>query len=427
MSQLAHNFIEPDVTSDAADPSVAIRPVPRITVQAFCESADIQAAFLEAAEERRMTKAHTTVQMGGTRAAVEYYENAPTPNVIVIESLNRGAELLQELEQLAEVCDATTKVIVIGHANDVLLYRELIRRGVSEYIVAPVKAMELIVAISGLYDDPGADPVGRTIAFVGARGGAGSSTIAHNVAWMVSTVLESDVVLADLDLGFGTAGLDFNQDPVQGIGDAIYQSERLDEQLLDRLLFNCTDRLSLFSAPATLEREYDVDRATIDNIFDIVRTTVPCVIADIPHQWTGWVRSALLSADEIVITATPDLASLRNTKNLVEVLKAGRKHDAFPRLVINQAGVPKRPEIPAQDFVTALEIEPAAVIPFDPQLFGTAANNGQMIAEMGAKPEIVETFAEIARIVTGRQPERVEKERGLASLLSKINLGRKGR
>ena len=89
--------------------------------------------------------------------------------------------------------------------------------------------------------------------------------------------------------------------------------------------------------------------------------------------------------------------------------------------------MPKRPEIPAQDFVTALEIEPAAVIPFDPQLFGTAANNGQMIAEMGAKPEIVETFAEIARIVTGRQPERVEKERGLASLLSKINLGRKGR
>lgn len=421
MANPAYDLLNQSIGRADGDEGELIRPVPRITVQAFCETAGVQEAFSEAASDRRMAKTHTSVQMGGTNAAVDYYEEAPTPNVIIIESLNQGKELLTELDHLAEVCDATTKVIVIGHANDVLLYRELIRRGVSEYTVAPVTAMDIVSTISGLYEDPTAEPVGRSVAFIGARGGVGSSTIAHNIAWMISTQLETDVVLADLDLGFGTAGLDFNQDPVQGIGDAIFQSERLDAQLLERLLFNCTDRLSLFAAPATLDREYDIDRGTVDGILDMVRTTVPCIISDLPHQWTGWVKQTLLGADEIVITATPDLASLRNSKNLVETLKQGRRHDAPPRLIINQVGVPKRPEISSQDFVSALEIEPTAVIPFDPQLFGTASNNGQMVAELPGKSEIVEMFADVARVVTGKAPPRAKPSSGLASLLSRFS------
>ena len=83
--------------------------------------------------------------------------------------------------------------------------------------------------------------------------------------------------------------------------------------------------------------------------------------------------------------ATPDLASLRNAKNIIELIKSARPNDAPPRLVINQVGVPKRPEIPAKDFAETMGVDPVAVLPFDPALFGQAANNGQMLIEIAAQ------------------------------------------
>jgi pilus assembly protein CpaE len=82
------------------------------------------------------------------------------------------------------------------------------------------------------------------------------------------------------------------------------------------------------------------------------------------------------------VVAGPDLANLRNAKNLVDLLRSSRPNDQRPHYCLNQVGVPKRPEITPADFAKALESEPLAVIPSEPQLFGPAANNGQMIAEM---------------------------------------------
>ena len=157
--------------------------------------------------------------------------------------------MLAELDRLAECCDAGTKVVVIGHTNDVVLYRELLKRGVSEYLIAPIAPLQLIESLSNLYNNPETDPVGNVIAFIGAKGGVGSSTVCHNAAWAMSEILKSNVVVADLDLAFGTTGLDFNQDPVQGIAEALQSPERLDEVLLDRLLTKCSEHLSIFAAP----------------------------------------------------------------------------------------------------------------------------------------------------------------------------------
>ena len=67
-----------------------------------------------------------------------FYREASTPNLIILESLQDHNTMLAELDRFAEVCDAGTKVIVIGHVNDVLLYRQLVTRGVSEYLVMPL-------------------------------------------------------------------------------------------------------------------------------------------------------------------------------------------------------------------------------------------------------------------------------------------------
>jgi pilus assembly protein CpaE len=408
---------QPDVASPSTEDHIA--PAPRVSVQAFCETVETAAAVQSAGEDRRLGKAHLKIQMGGMVAAIEAYRTAPTPNVIILETDGRG-DILVGLDQLASVCDAGTRVIVIGRINDVGLYRELVRRGVSDYLIAPINAFDMVRSICNLYSAPEAKAVGRIIAVVGAKGGVGASTVAHNVAWAIARDLALDSVVADLDLAFGTAGLDYNQDPPQGIADAVFSPDRVDTAFIDRLLSKCTDHLSLLAAPATLERVYDFGAEAFDAIFDTLRSSMPCVVLDIPHQWSGWTKRAMVNADDILIVATPDLASLRNTKNIFDLLKASRPNDRIPAYCLNQVGIPKRPEINAGEFAKAIETPPIVSIPFEPQIFGAAANNGQMIAEISANHRVTESFLQIAQRLTGRAETKKPRSSLLSPILQKL-------
>jgi pilus assembly protein CpaE len=419
MTQVSQAAYEGNL-SDFAGRDEQIAPAPRVSVQAFCENVDTAAAIQSAGEDRRLVKAHLRVQMGGLAAAVEAYQSAPTPNVIILESESHGEEVLNGLDRLAEYCDAGTRVIIIGAMNDVALYRELVRRGVSDYLISPVGALQVVRAVCGLFSSADAKPVGRIIAVVGAKGGVGASTIAHNIAFSIARDLNLEAVVTDLDLAFGTAGLDFNQDPPQGIAEAVFSPDRIDTAFVDRLLSKCTDNLNLLAAPATLDRVYDFGADAFDAILDSLRATVPCVTLDVPHQWTGWTKQTLVGADDILIVAAPDLANLRNAKNIYDFLKAARPNDTRPRYCLNQVGVPKRPEIKAADFAKALEVEPTAIIPFEPQLFGAAANNGQMIAEINSNHRTAEMLRVLAQQLCGRTESRKQRSGFLAPLLGTL-------
>lgn len=398
-----------------------IAPVPRISLQAFCESEAIAGTIAAAARDRRMQRAHVSVYMGGPGAAVSAFRDAATPDVIVLDTAASRRDLLSRLEALADFCDAGTKVVVIGRANDILLYRELMARGVSEYLVAPLDVVEFIRAISTLYAAAGAPAVGKLIAVTGAKGGTGASTIAHNIAFSAARDLDIQTVLVDMDLGFGTAGLDYNQDPPQGIAEAVFAPDRIDENLVDRLLTKCGEKLSILAAPATLDQTYDFAENAFDRLADILRATTPCAILDIPHGWTAWTRRMLVHSEEIVIVASPDLASLRNTKNLLDTLRVARAHDDKPNLVMNLVGIPKRPEISLRDFAKALDVTPAGTFAFEPKLFGVAANNGQMIAESEANGKTAAAFKELTQKIIGRGGARKAKRNFLDPLMARLS------
>ena len=415
---LAEHDSPPTAADAGTDEHIA--PAPRISIQAFCETVETAAAVQAAGEDRRLGKTHLKIQMGGLAAAAEAYRSSPTPNVIILESEQHADEVLHGLDQLAEVCDAGTKVIIIGRINDVTLYRELTKRGISEYLISPVGTIDIVRGVCSLFSAPDAKPVGRIIAVVGAKGGVGASTVAHNIGWAIARDLALDSVVTDLDLAFGTAGLDYNQDPPQGIADAVFSPDRVDSAFVDRLLSKCTDHLSLLAAPATLDRVYDFGADAFDAILDSMRGTVPCVVLDVPHMWAGWTKRLLVGADEILVVAGPDLANLRNAKNMVDLLRAARPNDHRPYYCLNQVGVPKRPEITPADFAKALEDQPVAVIPFEPQIFGTAANNGQMIAEVSGNHKTAEMFRQLAQILTGRAETKKSRASLLMPLLAKL-------
>ncbi len=401
----------------------ALRPLPRISIHAFCESESMQRVVDRMARDRRMAKVNLRVSIGGTNAAANMFSSTPTPNLIILETDAEPKNLLHELTPLAEVCDPSTRVIVVGRYNDISLYRELIRNGISEYLVGPVQMPDMLASISSIFVDPDAEPLGKSIAFIGAKGGVGASTIAHNCAFGISSLFSTETILADLDLPFGTANIDFDQDPAQGIAEAVFAPERLDEVFLDRLLTKCSEHLSLLAAPSLLDRAYDFDRNAFTPIIELLQRSAPMAVLDVPHGWTEWTRSVLSEVDEVVICAVPDLANLRNTKNMIDALKKLRPNDRAPHLILNQVGMPKRPEIAPNDFIEPLEIEPIAILPFDVQLFGNAANSGRMISEIDAKSPAAETFSQIAHVVTGRVAMRKVKKGGLGKMLGL--LGRK--
>jgi pilus assembly protein CpaE len=345
--------------------------------------------------------------------------------VVVLEAPAGRDALLVQLEELAQYCDAGTKVVVLGKLNDIVLYRQLIARGVSEYLVAPFGVVDFVQAMSQLFSVPGAKPLGRVIAVVGAKGGVGASTVAHNLAWGLASLTEMATIIADFDLAFGTAGLDYNQDPPQGVAEAVFAPERVDAVLVDRLLSKCGDHLSLLAAPATLDRILDFGETSFDSLVDAMRASTPWIVLDLPHVWSGWARRILVSADEVIVIASPDLANLRNAKNLIDGVKSARLNDSPPRLVLNGVGMVKRPEIAAAEFAKAVEIAPTAIIPHDAKLFGGAANNGQMVAEIEPNGKTAQVFADLASVLAGRAEARKPRRSLFEPFIAK--LGRKGK
>jgi pilus assembly protein CpaE len=400
-AELAPNPIAEMLAS--AEAALGEHTVPRITIHVFWARQETSDLVQKASTDRRMERANTVLREGGLAAAVGFYQNQPTPSLVVVESIDPAAQLLDQLGRLAEVCDPGSKVIVVGAANDIALYRELMRRGVSEYLVPPLAPLQLIAAITALYADPAQPFIGRQIAFCGAKGGSGASTIAHNIAHLISERMGASTVLVDLDLAFGTAGLDFNQDPLHGIADALTQPDRLDAVLMERMMARCGDHLSLFAAPATLEKDFEIATDIYEEVAHKIRATSPYVVLDLPYAWSAWKRRLLITSDDVVIVAEPDLASLRNAKNIIDLVRSTRPNDAPPRVVLNKVGLPGRPEIPLKDFGEALGLPLSVVIGFDAKLFGQAANNGQMVDEVGPKSKQVEGLEALARMISRRE------------------------
>jgi len=411
--------LDPAASAPASD---HIAPLPRVAIQAFCETPDVKQVIQAIQQDRRMAKTMMRIQDGGVAACLEAYRGAPTPNVIVIEANSDRNGLLLRLDELAQYCDAGTRVLVIGHTNDVLLYRELMKRGVSEYLIAPLTIIDLIGAMSAMFNSADSEPLGRLITVLGAKGGVGASTVAHNLAFLIATDFELATTLVDLDLPFGTGGLDFNQDPPQGVMDALLSPDRLDANFVDRLLSKCTDNLSLLAAPGTLERPYDFQETEFDALIDLLRASTPAIVLDMPHVWSAWARHLITASDRIVLVCSPDLANLRNAKALLDVVRLARPNDDRPGVVINMVGVPKRPEIGVAEFAKALDCELIGALPFDAALFGTAANNGQMLSEVQPKSKAVEALLEVARRVTGRTDAKAQRKSILDPILTKLKM-----
>lgn len=366
----------------------------------------------QALSDRRLAKSAIDVQSGGLDGAIDYFGKESSPALIVIEVTEGSNELIEKIDTLAEVCDSGAQLLVLGAVNDVEVYRSLIQQGVSDYLVPPHSAKRIIDAVTAICIDPAEPQLGRVISFVAAKGGSGSSTMAHNTAWQLARLFDDSVAVLDLDLAFGTLGLAFNLDSQQSIQDALAHPERLDEVLLERFMVKRDDQLMLLTAPNSLNINPDINIDSFDVLLNLVRRAAPFVVLDVPHQWSAWTQHVLGQSDEIVLTSMPDLACLRDTKSLFDAFAEKRVNDAPIRLVLNHLGEYRKSQLSVKDFENALGASPALVIQHEPALFGTAANNGQMIGDVNSRSRVVESFKVLAQAVSGREPPKKNKKGG---------------
>lgn len=379
--------------------------LPHVTIAVYSVTEEFGQAARTALADRRMSRVTGTVSAGGLIGARRAYEAAPSPELLIIETIDAPDVVVSQLAELAEVCSSATEVVLVGHVNDVSFYRRLMSEGVKEYAVAPLTPLDLVEVAAKTFFNR-ATKLGRSLAFLGASGGVGSSTIATNVASTLGRCLKTRVILADLDVRFGNAALTFNTDTAQGLLQAMDAGERLDDVLLERLLTKHNDHLSLLTSPAALNPAVRVTEESVQRVLDIALAAAPFIVLDLPHAWSGWARQALMCADDVVITAAPTLTSLRNTKHLVEALRQARPNDPPPKVVLNQVGMRHRVEIPEKKFTELLNLPLAATVGFDINLVNLAATDGGAASERWPKSKTARSIEAIATSVSGRSAGR---------------------
>lgn len=373
----------------------------RVTIDAFALTPEVAQVLKEVRDDRAFAKSRFTVMAGGLAASVAQYADKPSPQLVIVEEEDEDSVMLERLGQLAEVCEPGTRVVVIGRLNDIRLYRTLIGHGVSEYLLRPVTARQVVETLDTLFADPQAAPRGRSIAFWGARGGVGSSTLAANTAYSLAQSLKDDVILIDFDLAFGTTVLSLNLDTKQTIADALANPDRLDAVLLERFMLAYDDHLRVLASAANMA-SVKVTPEAVARVLELAQAMGAVVIADLPRQWADWSVEIMTAADELVVVSTPDLAGLRDTKAVLDAIGPKRGTAHAPRLLLNKLDAYRRTQIAPKDFEETLGVEALVTLAFEPQLFGDAANNGQMLAETQRTHKVVEQLTSAALTLAGK-------------------------
>ena len=412
---------EAEIVRESAVPAGVL--LPRIKVDIFVESEELRASLEQAAADRRAVRAEFTIEQGSFAAAATRYRDMHSPDLIVVEQCGWVEDLDWLIEALADVCQPATRLFVIGDRNDVVLYRHLMRAGVSDYLFRPVSPLVFLEAIQSIFQiDGGETELGSAIAFVGARGGVGASTLAHNVAALLSRESATTTLLIDADLGFGTAALQFDVTPASGLGEALSEGDDLDHEVLERLVHWRDKRFGILAAPLRTAKSAAPRPDTMRQVVDEARRLAKVVVLDLPHGWAPWAEEALAAADRVVLVATADLPSLRNARTLTGLLAELRPNDGPPLLVLNRIQGRNGGAVSPEEFARILDCKVETTIPFDAEA-AAAEMTGVVLSESTPKSEAAAAIGALAATLSDRKRRNKTPARR-PSFLSRL-LGRR--
>jgi pilus assembly protein CpaE len=398
------------VTLEAADfdirTATAIEPVLRIAAGRLPMMAFVDGPTEQVLQECAVLLGRNQIIRGGIAKAVEYLSEQRSPNLLLVDI--SGVELpLSRVQMLADVCEPGTNVIAVGDHNDVALYRDLQAAGVTDYLVKPLTRELLTRALtpktnSGEMGKATATlKLGKMVAFVGARGGVGTTTLAANLAWHLANQQHRRVALVDLDLQQGDCSLLVNVDTTPGLRDALANPLRLDPLLLDRLMSKHGERLFILGGEEPIQDHVQFTPAAVDTLFSVLRSQFHYVVVDVPRIPIPAYRRALEIADRRVIVVDQTMRSMRDAVRLKNTFADTGAEQAI--FVLNREGEAGSHGLNEKEIIGVLQANPTSTIPFLPKLVTPAAHHATIAAR---QRKFGNAVGKLALEISGRTRKR---------------------
>jgi pilus assembly protein CpaE len=342
------------------------------------------------------------VYVGGTEDALATLAEVVPARHLVLDLADRS-DLVDAVNAFADVCRPDTRVLVLGAVNDVETYRVLMDMGVADYLVKPVAAGQLTEALIrlGAAEDAAvpadaSQPAqrGTVSGVVSARGGAGASTVAVNLAWALSIEAPGKCALVDLDLRFGTTAMMLDLEPGRGFKEALDNPGRIDSLFMERAMVRAGDNLSLLAGEESIASEPVVAEGALDVLFDMLRGAFDHVVVDLPRWNLG---DHLPRIDRLFLVTEPTLAGLRDALRLKDAAQELVGPEVPILIVLNKGGAAKKGELAEADAVKAGLPKPAYVLPEEPKFQPQAQAVGKPLVNVAPRAKASKIFLDMAR------------------------------
>ena len=211
-----------------------------------------------------------------------------------------------------------TGVVIVAASLEPALMLEAMRAGVTEFLTAPLTLSELQAAISRVTAQGAGGSKGQVFAFVGAKGGVGTTTVAVNVATSLAQLEPGSTLLVDLHLAYGDAAVFLGTEPRYSVLDALENVHRLDKAFFNGLVGQSRSGLALL-ASSDRASAAPVDSNNVRSLIDAAARHYPRVILDVPRNDVS--LDSLESASRIVIVANQELATVRAATRMCASLR----------------------------------------------------------------------------------------------------------
>jgi pilus assembly protein CpaE len=348
------------------------------------------------------------VRPGGIDAARRSIDITSPPRLVLVD-LAESADPVEGLTELTQLCGPSTRFLAIGAVNDVTLYRQLVGLGIADYLVKPVSSEVLSDALmaAARVDETAANAQRSTrlFAFVGARGGVGTTTMAISTAWLLVNEFKLRTALVDLDLHFGNLALSLDLEPGRGLREALENPERTDSLLLASAMVTEGDKLPILATEESLEEQLMFDGTAVAPLLSALSQDYDCLIVDLPRSLDSIGRQVIALADSTIVVTDLSLSALRDSVRLVDLaqkLEARNK----PLVVANQVGADHRGEIGRAEFEKGLSGALDHTVPFDPKAMVAAAHGGKAVPAAAANSKAAIEIRKLAARLAGRDDDK---------------------
>tara|TARA_R110002095_G_scaffold90802_1_gene79189 strand:+ start:8878 stop:10125 length:1248 start_codon:yes stop_codon:yes gene_type:complete len=393
--------------------------LPEARLFVFSKDKDTLVSTSELQKDWRFARVDIKAEAGDVKAAIETFKTQPSPDLLIIQTDEINDQFTDDLGELSNYCEEGTSAIIIGPVNDVYLYRELINMGVSDYLVRPIKPNVLKeVVAKALISQLGVSD-SRLIAFIGAKGGVGTSSLVQIAALTAAKTLEHKTLLMDGAGGWSSLSVGLGFDPSATLHEVARAVETDNEDALKRMLFEYSDKLMLLASGADAMLDPSIASTQYEAILDNLMVKYPVVFVDLSGADPALKKTVISRAHKTIVVTTPTVTSLRFSRSLIKEVSEVRGGDSDDvSLVVNMEGVSKANEVDQAAIAEALDIKPALSIAYMPALF---LKHESEIAQMLADKEgavMANAFLPMLRkIIAGGKEESTEKTDQNAGIL----------